>query len=195
MPKRIDLNAVSAELKSFYFHHKRLPSYSELQSLFQYQSKGAVSFLVDRLIEKGILEKDDKGRLLPTASLKPSVKLLGTVRAGFPSPAEEELLDTLSLDEFLIKKPSATYLVKVSGDSMIEEGIKEGDLVLVERGRIPEPGDIVIAQVDGQWTMNYFEKKNGKVRLKAANKKYPPIEPKHELVIGGVVVANVRKYK
>ena len=78
---------------------------------------------------------------------------------------------------------------------MIDEGIKEGDLVLVERGRQAQHGDIVIAQVDGQWTMKFLEKKNGKIILRAANKKYPPIEPKGELVIGGVVVANVRKYK
>ena len=78
---------------------------------------------------------------------------------------------------------------------MIDEGIKEGDLVLVERGRQPAHGDIVIAQVDGDWTMKYYEKKGGKVVLRAANKKYPLIEPKRELIIGGVVIANVRKYK
>ena len=74
-------------------------------------------------------------------------------------------------------------------------GIMPGDLVIVERGREAKQGDIVIAQVDGQWTMKYFEKLNGKVILKAANKKYPVIVPQRELVIGGVVVANVRKYK
>lgn len=163
--------------------------------MFNYHSKSAASFLVDKLVEKGIVEKDKKGRILPTAVIFSSVKILGTIQAGFPSPAEEELLDTLTLDEFLIKKPNATYIVKVSGDSMIDEGIKEGDLVLVERGRQPQLGDIVIAQVDGQWTMKYFEKKNGKVLLRAANKKYPAIVPQRELVIGGVVVANVRKYK
>lgn len=121
--------------------------------------------------------------------------MLGTVQAGFPSPAEEELIDTLSLDEFLIKNPQASYLVKVTGDSMIDAGIMQGDLVIVERGRQARHGDIVIAQVDGEWTMKYYEKKGPKIFLRAANKKYPLIEPKAELVIGGVVVANVRKYK
>lgn len=195
MPATIDFNKTLAVLKNFYKDKKRLPSFSEIQSLFHYRSKSAASFLVDKLIKKGAVGKDPQGKLIPGAALTGAAKILGTVQAGFPSPAEEELLDTLSLDEFLIRKPHATYMVKVSGDSMIEEGIKEGDLVLVERGRQPQPGDIVIAQVDGQWTMKYFEKKNGKVTLRAANKKYPTIEPKRELMIGGVVVANVRKYK
>ena len=195
MPKSLDLNQITADLKTFYAKRRRLPSFSEMQTLFDYQSKGAVSFLVRRLVEEDILHKGPQGRLLPTPNLTGGAKLLGTVQAGFPSPAEEELLDTLSLDEFLIKKPNATYMVKVTGDSMIDEGIKEGDLVLVERGRQPQHGDVVIAQVDGQWTMKYFEKKNGKVILRAANKKYSPIEPKNELIIGGVVVASMRKYK
>ena len=195
MPSSIDLNKTLSVLKNFHKEKKRLPSFSEIQSLFRYRSKSAASFLVDKLIEKGLIDKDATGKIIPTNAITGAAKVLGTVQAGFPSPAEEELLDTLSLDEFLIPKPNATYLVKVSGDSMIDEGIKEGDLVLVERGRQAQQGDIVIGQVDGQWTMKYFDKKNGKVILRAANKKYPDIEPQRELVIGGVVVANVRKYK
>ncbi|MDP3921694.1 MAG: transcriptional repressor LexA [Candidatus Omnitrophota bacterium] len=195
MARQIDFSSITLKLKTFYSKQKRCPSYSELQNLLGYRSKGGVSVLIPHLIKKGLLRRDSTGRLLPTPILQGGIKWLGFVQAGFPSPAEEELLDTLTLDEFLIKKPNATYIVKVSGDSMIDEGIKEGDLVLVERGRQAQHGDIVIAQVDGQWTMKYFEKKNGKVTLRAANKRYPDIEPKRELVIGGVVVANVRKYK
>ncbi len=195
MPKQIDFPSMISKLRLFHFKRRRLPSYSELQTLLGYKSKGGVSVLISHLIKRRLLQKDSAGKLAPGAELIGGLRLLGTVQAGFPSPAEEELLDTISLDEFLIKKPNATYIVKVSGDSMIEEGIKEGDLVLVERGRQPQSGDIVIAQVDGQWTMKYFEKKDGKVILRAANKKYPVIVPQRELVIGGVVVANVRKYK
>jgi repressor LexA len=123
------------------------------------------------------------------------VKILGSIQAGWPSPAEEELVDTVSLDEYLIKHPEQTFLVKVTGDSMIDAGIHEGDLVLVERGRQPRHRDIVIAQVDNEWTMKYYEKAGREVRLMAANKKYPPIQPKEELNVGGVVVAVIRKYK
>ena len=78
---------------------------------------------------------------------------------------------------------------------MIEAGIQEGDLVLVERGRQPKHRDIVIAQVDNEWTMKYYEKSGKDTRLVAANKKYPPIVPKKELIIGGVIIAVIRKYK
>jgi len=146
-----------------------------------------------KLREQGLLKRDKQGKLIlePTGHLR----LLGTVQAGFPNPAEEELVDTLSLDEYLVRHPERTYLIKVTGDSMIDAGIREGDLVLVERGRQPQNRDIVIAQIDGEWTMKYYEKTTRVVRLLAANKKYPPIQPQQELVIGGVVISVIRKYK
>ena len=91
-------------------------------------------------------------------------------------------------------KSASSMLAKEEGDSMIEAGIHEGDLVIVERGREPKQGDIVIAEVDGEWTMKYYTKKRGKIILQPANKKYPPIEAENELRLGGVVTANVRKY-
>ena len=102
--------------------------------------------------------------------------------------------DIMSMDEFLITKPDASFLLKVSGDSMIGEGIMEGDLVIVERGRTPMIGDVVIAEVDGEWTMKYFKKENGKVYLEAANPKYPIIRPRTDLQLGGVVTGVIRKY-
>lgn len=191
----MDFPHIIVKLRKFYADHKRLPSFSEMQTLLGYRSKGGVSALVPHLIRKRILKQDFSGRLVPGPLMQNGLRFLGSVQAGFPTPAEEEHIDTLSLDEFLVKNPTASYLVKVSGDSMIEAGIMPGDLVVVERGREPHPGDIVIAQVDGDWTLKYLEKKNGKVILRAGNKKYPPIHPKQELTTGGVVVANVRKYK
>jgi len=195
MPKAIDFQSIVSKLKGFYLKHKRLPSFSELQGLLGYCSKGGVSQLIPALVKRGIIKQDTRGKLLPTPLLERGLKLLGSIKAGFPSPAEEELMDTLSLDEFLIQKPESSYLVKVTGDSMIEAGIRPGDLVIVERGRNPKPGDVIVAQIDGEWTLKTFEKHGSKVVLRAANKKYPPITPKWELNIGGVVVANVRKYR
>ena len=123
------------------------------------------------------------------------VKVLGMVEAGFPSPAEEELVDTLSLDELLIQNREASFLLKVTGDSMTGAGILPGDMVIVDRGQTPKSGDIVIAEVDGQWTMKYLRKRGESVTLIPANPKYKPIKPQHELMIAGVVTAVVRKYK
>ena len=122
-------------------------------------------------------------------------RLLGTVEAGFPSPAEEELCDTLSLDEYLISNREATYLLRVKGDSMIEAGILEGDMVLVERTNDAKVGDIVIAEVDGEWTMKYLRKGQDGYYLQAANPKYPLIVPSGDLKIAAVVTCVIRKVR
>lgn len=94
----------------------------------------------------------------------------------------------------MIARPEASFLLQVSGDSMNGAGIVEGDLVIVERGREPKGGDIVIAEVDGEWTMKHFRREGKTVLLEAANPKYPPIRPREELKLGGVVTAVIRKY-
>ena len=180
---------------SFFYHEKgRMPSFSEIGELTGLRSKNAVSKLVDKLDSLKVIAKDDKGRLIPRSIAAP-VRILGSVEAGFPSPAEEELADTLSLDDLLIENPDATFLLRVSGDSMSEAGILPGDMVIVDRGQTPKSGDIVIAEVDGQWTMKYLRKRGERVTLIPANQKYKPIKPKNELKIAGVVTAVVRKYR
>ncbi|MCG3175844.1 MAG: LexA repressor [Candidatus Omnitrophica bacterium] len=193
MPRTFDRAGALKKLREFYRSHHRPPSFDEIRELFGYRSKNSAFWIVRRLIESGFLRKDPKGKLV--LDQLTGVKLLGSVAAGFPNPAEEELVDTLNLDEYLIRHPEQTFLVKVTGDSMIDAGIHEGDLVLVERGRSPKEGDIVIAQVDREWTLKYYQKKAGRPVLVAANVKYPPIVPREELTVGGVVVAVVRKYK
>lgn len=181
------------KIQNFYSENKRMPSYSEIMRLVGFKSKNAVFKLVNKLSEEGFLLKDGVGRLLPNR-LYGDVKVLGTVEAGFPSPAEEELSDTMTMDEYLIENREATFMLKVSGDSMKDAGIMHGDLVLVERGREPAEGDIVIAEVDKNWTMKYYRKKFGKVYLQAANIKYKDIIPEEELKIAAIVRAVVRKY-
>ncbi|MCS7225076.1 MAG: translesion error-prone DNA polymerase V autoproteolytic subunit [Armatimonadetes bacterium] len=121
--------------------------------------------------------------------------LLGVVAAGWPSPAEEELVDILSLDDLLIENREATFLVRVTGDSMVGAGILPGDMVLVDTSQVPKSGDIVIAQVDGEWTMKYLIRRGQQAYLMGANSHQPVIRPKSELKIAGVVTAVIRKYK
>ena len=193
MPNKSDLLGALSELRNFVREHKRPPSFLEIARLFRYKSKNAAFLLVNKLIEKGYLRKDRQGKIV--FDVLNGIRFLGSVQAGWPSPAEEELVDVLSLDDYLIKHPDQSYLIKVAGDSMVDAGIHEGDLVIVERGRGPKHRDIVVAQVDGEWTMKYYEKQGTRVRLVAANKKYPPIVPERELTLGGVVTAVIRKYK
>jgi repressor LexA len=181
------------DISGFYHEQGRMPSFSEIGEMAGLRSKNAVFKLINKLEKLKVLERDAKGRLIPGSIALP-VRMLGTVEAGFPSPAEESLADTLSLDDLLIQNREATFLLKVSGDSMSGAGILEGDMVLVDKGRTPKSGDIVIAEVDGAWTMKYLRKRGDSVTLLPANPKYQPIRPKNELKVAGVVTAVVRKY-
>ena len=192
--KEDKLHSRAKEISYFYRQKGRMPSFSEIGEMVSLRSKNAVFKLVNKLEQLKFIERDEKGRLIPR-SIASTVKILGTVEAGFPSPAEEELADTLSLDELLIQNPEATFLLKVSGDSMAEAGILPGDMVLVDKGQVPKSGDIVIAEVDGEWTMKYLKKRGDSVALIPANPRYKPIKPKKELKIAGVVTAVVRKYR
>jgi repressor LexA len=192
MKEKRTIQTVQKIIASFFRENRRMPSFSEMIGLLGVKSKSVVNFWIDKLIEAEILEKDGKGHLTFTKSSF-GLPLAGSIQAGFPSP-EEALCDIMSMDEYLITKPDASFLLKVSGDSMIGEGIMERDLVIVERGRAPKIGDVVIAEVDGEWTMKYFKKQNGKVYLEAANPKYPIIRPRTDLQLGGVVTAVIRKY-
>lgn len=193
MPRKIDIDEKVNTLRSFFLREKRMPGYNEMLRLFGYRSKNAVYGLLCRLEEEGFIRKRN-GKVSFTGKLTGSIRLLGAVRAGFPSPAEEELLDTIDLDEFLVERPASTFMLKVTGDSMIDAGIHPGDMVLVEKGIPPKTNDIVIAQVDGEWTMKYFARDRKGVRLEPANKRYKTIRPENSLEIGGIVRSVIRKY-
>ena len=170
-----------------------MPTYSEMLKLFGLKSKNAVFKIVKKLIDAGLVAKDPLGRLIPSENFG-EVPMLGFVTAGFPAQVEEELADTVDLDEMLVKNKSLTYMLEVDGDSMIDAHIEKGDMVLVEKCNLAKDGDIVIAEVDGEFTMKFFRKQDGKTCLEPANKNYPPIYPEHSLNINAVVKAVIRKY-
>ena len=109
-----------------------MPTYTEMMKLFGFKSKNAVYRVVDKFREAGIVAKDHLGRLMPNKSFE-EIPMLGLVKAGFPAHADEELRDTMSIDDFLIQKKEATYLFEVDGDSMIDAHIADGDMVVAER--------------------------------------------------------------
>ena len=194
MPKKTDIQAQIRKLRRFFKETRRMPGYHEMLDLFEYRSKNAVFQLLRKFETLGFVRKHH-GKFSLTSTSGNGIRLLGSVQAGFPSPAEEELVNTLSLDDFLIQKPQATFMLTVSGDSMVEAGIHPGDLVLIEKGAVPKNHDIVIAQVDDEWTLKYFIRDESGVRLVPANRNYPPIVPQRSLLIGGVVKAVIRKYR
>ncbi len=181
------------KLLTFYKMNRRMPSFSELMKLWGYKTKSAVNYRVNAFIEAGVIAKDSLGKLIPM-QLEQGTRVLGLVEAGFPSAAEEELLDVMSFDEYLTPNKESTYILKVKGDSMKDAGICEGDMVIVERRSTVKPGQIVVAMIDGEFTMKYLRKRGTQFYLEPANDRYKPMFPKNSFRVDAVVTAVVRKY-
>lgn len=181
------------KIETFYRTHKRMPGYSDMCHLFGFASKNAVAKVVDKLVRAGLVGKDNRGRLTPRV-LGDEIPLVGYVEAGFPSPAEEATLDRITVDDLLLGSGDTLYFLRVKGESMVDAGIVEGDLLLVERTTTARVNDIVIAHIDGEWTVKYLREKHGKKYLEAANEAYPDLHPHHSLEVGGVVRSVIRTY-
>ncbi|MFT7328179.1 MAG: SOS regulatory protein LexA [Crocinitomicaceae bacterium] len=180
------------KLRNFYVKERRLPSYSEMIKVLGYKSKGGVTGFVERMIDQGVLGKKD-GKLFPI-NLRAEIKILGTVSAGFPSLGEEVFSQSILLEDWIISDPKKNYILQVEGDSMIKANIASGDYVVVEITNDIEPGMIVIAEIDGEWTMKYLRTRGGVKYLEAANDKYPDMHPEGELNIHAKVISVIRKY-
>lgn len=180
------------KILGFYRNNKRMPGYKEIMQMLGFKSKNSVYKLIEKMVDDGVVDKDSSGRLTPMKMFG-ELPMLGLVEAGIPTVVEEDT-ESLSIEEYLIGNKQATYLLEVKGDSMIDEGIMEGDLVIAERKGTPRDGDIVIAEVDGGWTMKYFRRKGDQVYLEPANKNYKPIYPKYDLKVSAIVKGVIRKY-
>lgn len=186
-------NPYQSKIESFYSENKRMPTYSEMAKLFGFKSKNAVFKIVEKLVEAGIVAKDHLGRLIPSETFG-EIQMAGFVTAGLPADVEEELTDTVNLDDLLIKNKSLTYMLEVDGDSMIDAHIEKGDMIIVEKTNHAKDGQIVIAEVDGEFTMKYLREKGDKRWLEPANKNYQPIYPESSLNVIATLKAVIRKY-
>lgn len=121
---------------------------------------------------------------------------LSKVSAGFPSPADDFIETQLDLNQHLIRNPSATFFLKVSGDSMIQAGIFNNDLLIVDRSLSPSHQKIVVAAVDGELLVKRFLIDQTNIILKSENTTYKDIEVKsdQDLVIWGVVIATIHRF-
>lgn len=189
----MNLDTAIQKLRKFYKVQKRLPSYQEICTIFNYSSKNAAVYLVQKLIEADILEKDEKGKILPKKLFH--IPHLGLIKAGYPTQAEVQLGDSIDFYEYLLDMPGEVFSLTVHGDSMQEAGIHEGDIVIISKDKSARSGDVVAAIVDGEWTVKYFHQQNGQVSLIPANKNYPIIHPLESLTIGGIVTSVIRKYR
>ena len=120
------------------------------------------------------------------------------IKAGFPSPAEDYMRESLDFNRDLIKHPEATFYGRVDGDSMMDAGISDGDIAVIDRAQEPSDGDIVVAYINNEFTIKYLDlkhKKDGYIELRPANKNYKPIriDEYDDFEVWGVVVWIIKK--
>jgi len=183
-----------------------VPTYREIAAHFGFQSPNAALIHIKALRLKGYLQ-DGTGRarslrVLDPRSAKPAVRprllsvpIYGSIPAGRPADAGQDnegcvLIDVNTLG---IKPTARTFGLKVRGESMIGRHIMNGDLVIIEHGVEPRPGDVVAALIDGQVTLKTFLIQRGRPFLRAENPAYPNLLPREELQIQGVMVALIRQ--
>lgn len=181
------------KLRDYYAEHRVFPSFSGIAKLVGLRTTSAVSVLVRRLKESGFLDSTPDRRLQPGTRFfeRP---VADTVAAGLPQPANEAGVEGLNVDAFLIDNPSRTVLLTVKGDSMVEAGLLPGDTVIVKRGAPHQVGSIVVAKVDQEFTVKFLARDKRGFYLKPGNPAYPPIRPRDDLDIYGVVTGSFRRY-
>lgn len=129
-----------------------------------------------------------------------SLALAPNIKAGFPSPADDYLRDSLDFNRDLIKNPEATFYGRVSGDSMRDAGINEGDIAVIDRSLQPTDGDVIVAYVNEEFTIKYLDlthKEEGYIELRPANPDYSPIriDSTDNFRVWGVVVWTIKQWK
>lgn len=131
---------------------------------------------------------------------KLALALAPTIKAGFPSPADDYLHDSLDFNRDMIKNPEATFYGRVSGDSMIDAGICDGDIAVIDRSLQPMDGNVIVAFVNGEFTIKYLDlkpKEEGYIELKPANSNYSPIriDVEDNFRVWGVVVWTIKQWR
>lgn len=160
--------------------------------------------LLDQALDKALdnrrlaLNSPDVRHITPAGTGRNlALPLAGSrIAAGFPSAAEDFVEGKLDLNELLVKRPTATFYVKVAGESMRDAGIFPGDILVVDRGETPKHGHVVVAVVNGELTVKRLYRKGDVIRLDAENPAYPhiDIQGETELTIWGVVRANIHQF-
>lgn len=176
------------KLRDLYAADRALPSsLSQMAEVLGFNSANAAMKLRDRFCAVGILRKSPGGKMLPTERFFALSVMDASVRAGAPEDVEpQSWSDAMTLESFLIKHPSKTVLLKVRGDSMRDAGILDGDLAVVERTKQAKEGDIVVAIVDGAYTIKELRYEDKRPILLPHNPEHKPIRPQSELEIYGI---------
>ena len=183
-----------AKLRDYFADAKRIPSERRIAELLGFSSAAAHKLLV-RLAAQGFLERTpDNDAWIPANRFFERFLSDASVPAGTPMHSTDVAGEPFYVDDYLIRRPSQTTLVPVRGESMLDAGIHDGDIAVVDRGLAAKSGDHVVALVDNEFTLKELASERGRFVLKPHNKAFPVIRPKGSLEIYGVVVGIVRRY-
>ncbi|MBU6447312.1 transcriptional repressor LexA [Patescibacteria group bacterium] len=180
--------------------HNLPPSVSEMAAFLKVKSKNAVSKLLNQLEEKDYISVSGKARGIKVLNaIGESIQkgiiqapILGSIQAGLPTLAEENIEDWINLPQTLVKNRQDVFLLRVRGDSMKNAGILEGDLVIVKPVKEPKNNDIVVALLHDEATVKRFIKVQNRAYLKPENENYKNIYPQNEWTVQGKVVGVIR---
>ncbi|MFA6309999.1 MAG: S24 family peptidase [Sterolibacterium sp.] len=183
-----------ARLQDYYAENRRIPTQQRIADLIGF-SKAAARKLLDRLEIEGFIERTPDGDgWIPSKRFFERAIASDAVRAGAPDVIQGDAGEPFLVDQYLIRDPSRTVMVPIKGESMIDAGIHDGDVAVIERGRPAAKGDFVIAIVDNAFTLKELDIERGQFILKPHNPAYPVIRPKGKLEIFGVLVGLARRY-
>lgn len=182
------------KLRDYYAESGVLPSFSGIASLVGLKTTSAVSAMVGRLKEAGFLVSMPDKRLAPGPRFNERPEVAETARAGIPEAIVDVTSNPILIDRLLVDQPSRTVIITIRGDSMIEAGLIDGDKIIVKRGAVTKVGDIVVAVVDGEFTVKYLAKDLRGFYLKPGNPAFDDIRPQNELELFGRVTGCFRVY-
>lgn len=189
---------LSQKQKTFFENLKKeygkepLPSFEKIAQTFGFKHKNSVWQYFNKLKEYNLI-KEINGKFVINPTCFGAILFTSSVRAGFATVAEDSIEKRVSLDEnFDLNNPSV-FMFTVSGDSMVNAGIFDGDKVIVKKCSYAKDGDIVLAYIDNGYTLKTYRQKNGKVWLQPENPEYPIIEPKESLTIFGIATGIARQ--
>ncbi len=180
------------KLKNKYEKHA-LPSYEKIASEFGFKSKNSVKQYIEVFKKENLVQKSDNFLYINENQFGANL-VSSYIKAGFAGIMDDKIEKRMSLDDLLNINSPSTFVFKVSGDSMVEAGILDGDYVIVKKTPDAKINDIVLAIIDNEFTLKVYKKDSKGVYLEPRNSDYPILRPKFSLKIFGVTTGIVRKF-
>lgn len=170
-----------------------LPSMRQIAEDLNFKYHNSVNHFIEALMFKGLIRKVDNFLYLDKKLFAMRI-FESRIPAGIPEEQADDSYDVFDFDDYMGTSNERCFMLRVSGDSMEGAGIFDGDLITVDKKISPTHGVIVVALIDGGYTVKYLRRKNGKYYLKAANPKYEDIHPEQDFKVVGVVTGSVRRF-